>query len=139
MFRFTIRDVLWLTVVVGLAVGWWAEFRARRVADARYDGARQSMQQTAELLRVSIVEKDGKVVALKGANYVPCPECDSTIYVDDLPVQSATHDTDGNAVKCWRKTGMCGGCRKRFAYVLMPDNVPGYMTWKPLSETQHSD
>jgi hypothetical protein len=35
MFRFTIRDVLWLTVVVGLAVGWWLEHdhfasRARR-------------------------------------------------------------------------------------------------------------
>jgi hypothetical protein len=23
MFRFSIRDVLWLTVVVGLTVGWW--------------------------------------------------------------------------------------------------------------------
>jgi hypothetical protein len=23
--RFTIRDVLWLTVVVGLAVAWWTE------------------------------------------------------------------------------------------------------------------
>jgi hypothetical protein len=28
MFRFTIRDVLWLTVVVALAVGWWLD-RAR--------------------------------------------------------------------------------------------------------------
>lgn len=27
MFRFTIRDVLWLTVVVGLAVGWWLDHR----------------------------------------------------------------------------------------------------------------
>lgn len=25
MFRFTIRDVLWLTVVVSLAVGWWID------------------------------------------------------------------------------------------------------------------
>jgi hypothetical protein len=25
MFRFTIRDVLWLTVVVGMAVGWWLD------------------------------------------------------------------------------------------------------------------
>lgn len=25
MFRFTIRDVLWLMVVVGLAVGWWRD------------------------------------------------------------------------------------------------------------------
>jgi hypothetical protein len=28
MFRFTIRDVLWLTVVVGLAVALWIENRA---------------------------------------------------------------------------------------------------------------
>jgi hypothetical protein len=27
MLRFTIRDVLWLTVVVGLALGWWQEHR----------------------------------------------------------------------------------------------------------------
>jgi hypothetical protein len=27
MFRFTIRDVLWLMVVVGLALGWWNEHR----------------------------------------------------------------------------------------------------------------
>jgi hypothetical protein len=27
MFRFTIRDVLWLTVVVALAVAWWIEHR----------------------------------------------------------------------------------------------------------------
>ena len=25
MFRFTIRDVLWLTVVVALGVGWWVD------------------------------------------------------------------------------------------------------------------
>jgi hypothetical protein len=28
MIRFSIRDVLWLTVVVGLAVGWWMDRRA---------------------------------------------------------------------------------------------------------------
>jgi len=27
MFRFTIRDVLWLTVVVALGVAWWIEHR----------------------------------------------------------------------------------------------------------------
>ena len=27
MFRFTIRDVLWLTVVVAVALGWWVEHR----------------------------------------------------------------------------------------------------------------
>jgi len=34
MFRFTIRDVLWLMVVVGLALGWWLE-RARSQGQAR--------------------------------------------------------------------------------------------------------
>jgi hypothetical protein len=29
MFRFMIRDVLWLTVVVALAVGWWLEHRSQ--------------------------------------------------------------------------------------------------------------
>jgi hypothetical protein len=36
MFRFTIRDVLWLTVVVGLIVGWWIDHRYV-VAAARDD------------------------------------------------------------------------------------------------------
>jgi hypothetical protein len=27
MFRFTIRDVLWLTVVIAMGVGWWIEHR----------------------------------------------------------------------------------------------------------------
>src|SRR5688572_11143781 len=42
MFRFTIRDVLWLTVVVAIGVGWWIDHgrieteraRWRRVSDA---------------------------------------------------------------------------------------------------------
>jgi hypothetical protein len=27
MFRFTIRDLLWLMVVVGMGLGWWVEYR----------------------------------------------------------------------------------------------------------------
>jgi len=27
MFRFTIRDLLWLMVVVALSIGWWMEYR----------------------------------------------------------------------------------------------------------------
>ena len=55
MFRFTIRDVLWLTVVVALGVGWWAERQAKEQAALRYEVARQSMQQAAELLGASLV------------------------------------------------------------------------------------
>jgi len=34
MFRFTIRDVLWLTVVVGMGVAWWGDRTALRRAKA---------------------------------------------------------------------------------------------------------
>jgi hypothetical protein len=30
MFRFTIRDVLWLMVVVGVAIGWWIDHATPR-------------------------------------------------------------------------------------------------------------
>jgi hypothetical protein len=34
MFRFTIRDVLWLTLVAALIVGWWIDSRVRNHAQA---------------------------------------------------------------------------------------------------------
>jgi hypothetical protein len=33
--RFTIRDLLWLTVVVALGVAWWREFRRSEMLDTR--------------------------------------------------------------------------------------------------------
>jgi len=42
MFRFTIRDVLWLTVVVALAVCWWT--------DRRLNGTQRRWQSRAEAL-----------------------------------------------------------------------------------------
>lgn len=36
MFRFTIRDVLWLTVVVGLMVGWWLDHRRAAARDSAW-------------------------------------------------------------------------------------------------------
>ena len=35
MFRFTVRDVLWLTVTAGLAVCWWLERRANTTEGAQ--------------------------------------------------------------------------------------------------------
>jgi hypothetical protein len=44
MFRFTIRDVLWLMVVVGMCVGWWVE---HRVGNARHDEQIKAMERHA--------------------------------------------------------------------------------------------
>jgi hypothetical protein len=30
MFRFSIRDVLWLTALVAIGLGWWAEHRSAK-------------------------------------------------------------------------------------------------------------
>ena len=39
MFRFTIRDVLWLTALVAVSVGWWSWWRSLPPPDARATGA----------------------------------------------------------------------------------------------------
>ena len=47
MFRFTIRDVLWLTVVVALAIGWWAD-------NHRIDEATARLEEDIKLLKKEI-------------------------------------------------------------------------------------
>ena len=66
MLRFTIRDVLWLTLVVGLAVGWWVD-RGKRIEQQAETALqlkqatlqlRQSLNQQA-LLRSIVIELAG--------------------------------------------------------------------------------
>jgi len=40
-FRFTIRDLLWLTAVVGLAVGWWMEHSRFRGIGVHYENGKK--------------------------------------------------------------------------------------------------
>ena len=46
--KFTIRDLLWLTVVVGMGLGWWLHYRA-------VDHHRQALRAHAEYVR-SVLE-----------------------------------------------------------------------------------
>jgi hypothetical protein len=55
VFHFTIRDVLWLTVVVGLGVGWWIDHRSNA-------SLRKAQRQLARL--VELVEDEGLMVSL---------------------------------------------------------------------------
>ena len=56
MFRFTIRDVLWLTVMVGLSVGLWIEHR--KYAEAVYALKDEQSRNTviAELNKATAIE-----------------------------------------------------------------------------------
>ena len=56
MFRFTIRDVLWLTVVVALAVGWGMESR-RRVAAAELAEANARETESFRVLTKFLTDK----------------------------------------------------------------------------------
>jgi hypothetical protein len=46
MFRFTIRDVLWLTVLAAVLILSWMNYRARRIVEAEN---RELQKQNAEL------------------------------------------------------------------------------------------
>ena len=70
MIRFTIRDVLWLTVVVALVAGWWAD-RSAFVQEAREqadEAANQRFAAERNQLRAAL-ERLGAAVA----NVQPIP------------------------------------------------------------------
>ena len=58
MFRFTIRDVLWLMVVVGLSVGWWVDHTAQKAREL----------EAAKIHGKTLREFFGEVGALKKTN-----------------------------------------------------------------------
>jgi ABC-type dipeptide/oligopeptide/nickel transport system permease subunit len=51
MFRFTIRDLLWLMVVVAMGMAWWCDHR-RLKRDAILSMAHQALIQEAKALHI---------------------------------------------------------------------------------------
>jgi hypothetical protein len=43
MFRFTIRDVLWLMVTVGLSLGWWINHRRANELESDNSSLREAL------------------------------------------------------------------------------------------------
>jgi hypothetical protein len=69
MFRFTIRDVLWLTVVVALGLGWASHHRAVRTEISILNRMmREMLLQNKQLLeRVRELEKEQAAVTQKAS------------------------------------------------------------------------
>jgi hypothetical protein len=77
MFRFTIRDVLWLTVVVAVGCGWWLEHRRAEYRESKevdeltrsnqllFNDANEAMSDRAILVG-EIRELREKVAELRG-------------------------------------------------------------------------
>ena len=77
MFRFTIRDMLWLTVIVALLLGWWLE-RARSQGQARrIERLEGEVQQVGEAILQKRLEDMERVEGptpleqLQQAGYLP--------------------------------------------------------------------
>lgn len=51
MFHFTIRDVLWLTAVVALILGWWIEYRQNAPLRKRCDRLTTLAENSAKVMQ----------------------------------------------------------------------------------------
>jgi hypothetical protein len=77
--RFTIRDVLWLTVVVALAAGWWID-RQRTAGISAAEMGRQAWQ--FETVAAVLEKHDGITVSGDpGGVLVKFPNGDAVYYV----------------------------------------------------------
>ena len=77
MFRFTIRDVLWLTVVVALAVGWGVQHRRAAAREAAWETCFQS---ALERLSSRVQEEPETFDSPSGVWRIHC-----TVGVEKLP------------------------------------------------------
>jgi hypothetical protein len=55
MFRFTIRDVLWLTVVVAMGVGWFLTAQRAALLNARLQAVTRITELRAKELRGEVI------------------------------------------------------------------------------------
>jgi hypothetical protein len=69
MFRFTIRDVLWLMVVVALGLGWWVSYRPAAKEVRRLRGVVISQEidlQLVEHALLNVPDEDFDLIRLRG-------------------------------------------------------------------------
>ena len=74
MFRFTIRDVLWLTVVVALAVGWWYEHNRAAIQQR----SAQKWRENALYLHQTYYNETSYSLELRDANGVVVKSASTT-------------------------------------------------------------
>jgi len=61
MFRFTIRDVLWLTVVVGLGCGWWLDHKRQNAAMSALSESKREAEEKLNRLLIALERRGEKV------------------------------------------------------------------------------
>jgi hypothetical protein len=69
MFRFTIRDVLWLTVVVGMGAAWWADHSTQRALLGRVVNKYSALSEASQFVVETL--PDGTYRAWDGPKQKP--------------------------------------------------------------------
>jgi hypothetical protein len=103
MFRFTIRDVLWLTVAVGLACGWWID--RQWLIDITED----EIVQNATAIASSWAKEKGSAVKIetRRLRIEERPDGSGSVSGDSLRWRLGRHPDDPVIEEC---RGV-GGCR----------------------------
>jgi hypothetical protein len=82
--KFSIRDLFWLTAVVALAVGWWADhwlravkveplIKAQKEAEARYTGLRETLESGGYKVLLEQNGEELKIAVLPPTSQAPAP------------------------------------------------------------------
>jgi hypothetical protein len=74
MFRFTIRDVLWLTVVAALAIGWWLDQDRIRRQTLALRASEENYREAAERLQSMSLNRAQKVLQVAEAELASMEE-----------------------------------------------------------------
>ena len=85
MFRFSIRDVLWLTVVVALAVGGWLDAkRLNELVKKAETAGKEERQKAHEAMKIAVYEKEIAVTVAKAAQDAVRKADEAQLKAEDL-------------------------------------------------------
>jgi hypothetical protein len=89
MFRFTIRDVLWLMVVVAFGAGWWASHDnvQRRIRNAE-------LQVHLQAAKLAIATNENMRISNESEEYIVTPVCARLSYGLPYPPPSKTYQAE---------------------------------------------
>ena len=89
MFRFTIRDVLWLMVVVAVSAAWWASHD-----DVQTRIRNAELQAHLQAAKLAIATNESVQISNESGQYIVTPVCARLSYGLPYPPQNKTYQAE---------------------------------------------